>query len=239
MNFLSHFYFDRTGSSSEKVIGTVLPDLVKNAKKEWILRPDKIREKLIADIYLSDFLEGWNKHLSVDKYFHSSDFFISHTQKLWLQIAPALHGSIIRPSFVAHISLELMLDSLLISQGLIRPEDFYSHLSAGRRESLNDFLSLNNIQETTGFFKFYDDFIKIAYLKEYVDAGSIMYSVNRICLRVWSTPFTESQKNYLTEIFFNYKHELQKEFMLIFDYIEGKLNAKFWVLNSESRLLIF
>ncbi len=225
MNFLSHFYFDRTGSSSEKVIGSVLPDLVKNAKKEWNIHPHRIREKLIEDIYLIDLLEGWNKHLLVDKYFHSSDFFIYHTQKLRLQIAPFLEKSLIRPSFVAHVALELVLDSLLITEEIVKPDDFYNHLSGGKRESLNDFLSLNNISETSHFFSFYDDFIKVAYLKEYVEASSIMYSINRICLRVWSNPFTEMQKRALSEIFMKYKDELKKEFVTIFDHIEDKLRG--------------
>jgi hypothetical protein len=223
MNFLSHFYFDRTGSSSEKVIGTVLPDLVKNAKKDWILHPYRVREKLIEDVHLNDLFEGWNRHLLVDKYFHCSEFFISQTHNLRLKIAPIPEISPIRPSFVAHIGLELMLDSLLITEGMVNPDAFYRHLSEGSRTSLNDFLLFNNISEPAPFFSFYDDFIKVAYLKEYGRTSSIMYSVNRICLRIWSAPFTEMQKRELTEIFEEYKEELKKEFLTIFKEIEDKL----------------
>lgn len=223
MNFLSHFYFDRYNSTSEKVIGIVLPDLVKNAKKEWALHPEKNRDLFIFDTYLADILDGWNRHLAVDKYFHCSDFFLEHTQNLRQQIVPILENSPVRPSFVAHIALELMLDSLLITEENINPSDFYSHLNKVKRASLNQFLILNNINDTSPFFNFYDEFIKIAYLNQYTEASTLVYSINRICMRIWNMPFDEILKLKLTAVLISYQEKLKEEFIYIFDYIDGKL----------------
>ena len=41
MNFLSHFYFEQQNPDSNMVMGTVLPDLVKNASKDWNFYPQK------------------------------------------------------------------------------------------------------------------------------------------------------------------------------------------------------
>jgi hypothetical protein len=41
MNFLSHYYFDRADKDANVVMGTVLPDLIKNAAKEANLYPQK------------------------------------------------------------------------------------------------------------------------------------------------------------------------------------------------------
>jgi hypothetical protein len=45
MNFLSHFYFDRHCDDPHLVLGAVLPDLVKNARKDWNLQPERKAEE--------------------------------------------------------------------------------------------------------------------------------------------------------------------------------------------------
>ena len=41
MNFLSHYYFDRTETNCYHILGTVLPDLLKNADKTIVLHPEE------------------------------------------------------------------------------------------------------------------------------------------------------------------------------------------------------
>lgn len=222
MNFLSHFYFDRNTAAPERVIGVVLPDLVKNAKKEWSLRPEK-QEAYYDDDNLSNIFEGWKRHIEVDNYFHSSDFFCRHTHNIKNLISPILVNSPVRPSFLAHIALELMLDALLLKESLVEANDFYSIISEVDRESLECFLELNSVYETEQFFSFLDEFIEASYLNTYRDAKSIVYALNRICMRVWDNPFNETQELQLMSVLIDYQQELQQDFMLIFDEIESIL----------------
>jgi len=73
MNFLSHYYFDRDTIPYIRdyhTLGTVLPDLLKNADKSILIHPEKLQH---SDPAISDMIAGWKKHLLVDRYFHSSD----------------------------------------------------------------------------------------------------------------------------------------------------------------------
>jgi len=224
MNFLSHFYFDRHTTDPDRVIGVVLPDLVKNAKKEWSFRPEKQELESIENASLCSILTGWKRHVEVDKHFHSSEFFCYHTHNIKNLISPVLVNSPARPSFVAHIALELMLDALLLTEAKIEPENFYARISEADREALNSFLELNQVQDTEPFFSFLDEFIEASYLNSYREAENIMYALSRICMLLWDNPFTETQKLQLTAILIDYQQDLQRDFMLIFEEIESIVN---------------
>jgi hypothetical protein len=223
MNFLSHFYFDKHSGNPDLILGTVLPDLIKNANKAWIMHPEKKKELFQQNEKLLSLLNGWNKHILVDKFFHASDFFYEHTKIIRLAIVPLLEGSPVRPSFLSHIALELMLDSLLITEGIISTDDFYTHLQNADRNALTEFLKLNGLEDTPQFSKFLDKFIESAYLKSYSDPHHIIYALNRICMRLWDDPLNKIQQTALTEVLANYQENLQQSFMDIFNSIGNRL----------------
>jgi hypothetical protein len=223
MNFLSHFYFDRNNKDADFVMGTVLPDLVKNTRKDWNFHPEK-HSSLYSGPYLASLLAGWKRHLAIDKHFHSSDFFVAHTTAIRTAVVPVLQNTPIRPSFVAHISLELMLDSLLLTENVVDPDQFYDAISGADRSALNQFLMLNNADNPDLFFGFLDEFIEARYLHSYREAHQIMYAINRICLRIWDDPLSETQKLQLTSILPEYQEKLQQTFMDIFLEIDAGLN---------------
>ncbi len=226
MNFLSHFYFDKYSDNPELILGTVLPDLIKNANKTWILHPEKRRDVFIHDKKLLSILEGWSRHLLVDKFFHASDFFCEHTKNIRSRIAPLLEDSPVRPSFLSHIALELMLDSLLITEGVIQADDFYRHLNNADRHTLTQFLVLNGIINSGVFFNFYDQFLKSAYLNSYSDPHNIIYALNRICMRVWDDPLNSEQQSALTDVLINYQEDLRYSFTEIFDTVGKQLKDR-------------
>ncbi|MEJ7778835.1 MAG: hypothetical protein WKF68_04520 [Daejeonella sp.] len=222
MNFLSHFYFDRHNNDPNLVLGTVLPDLVKNARKDWNLHPEK-KEDLFTNQFELSILKGWKRHLAVDRHFHNSDFFIRHTGAIRLLIAPVLVSSPVRPSFLAHIALELMLDSLLLTDSIIDAEDLYANLRRSDRPALTNFLQLNLMDDLPHFLKFFDKFLEISYLNSYRDTHNIMYALNRICLRVWPDPLSETQILQLSATLIGYHENLEKCYLEIFTEIESIL----------------
>ncbi len=223
MNFLSHFYFDKTSTDSHLVLGGILPDLVKNAKKEWNIHPEKKTDLFTGGIE-SSILQGWKKHLAIDRHFHNSAFFKEHTRLIRTSISPVLMDSPVRPSFLAHISLELMLDSILLTQNIINAENLYSHLRQSDKLALANFLTLNKLEDTSHFFKFFDQFIEANYLNSYRETHHIMYALKRICMRIWNDPFTETQMLLLTDILLEYNEPLMNDYMSIFEDIEKVLD---------------
>jgi hypothetical protein len=223
MNFLSHYYFDRKSADPNLVTGIVLPDLVKNADKSWALHPYKYASLLGDDPAAHSLLNGWMRHLEVDRHFHSSAFFTRHTQQLRALIAPLLEGSDVRPSFLAHVALELMLDGLLITRSLVDPHHFYIHLKNADTGAIDRFLRASRLTDTSLFFSFFDRFISSAYLHSYSETHQIVYALNSICERIWHDPLDELQKHALTLILLEYLNVLQESFGEIFAEIEEKL----------------
>lgn len=219
MNFLSHFYFDRHNTDPNLVLGGVLPDLVKNARKDWNFHPHK-KEELFPGGGEKSILTGWKRHLAIDRHFHNSGFFLKHTNAIRTAIAPALVHSPVRPSFVAHIALEIMLDSILLTDDIIDANDLYSSLHQSDRIALNNFLKLNMMDDTAHFFKFFDQFLAAGYLGSYRESQKIMYAVNRICMRIWPQPLNDTQMLQLSTILLSYHEELKGVYMGIFEEIE-------------------
>ena len=58
MNFLSHFYFDRDTTDCYMVLGTVMPDLLKNADKNVIIHPEKL---VLTKGAVNSIIKGWKK----------------------------------------------------------------------------------------------------------------------------------------------------------------------------------
>lgn len=224
MNFLSHYYFDRTSENANVVMGTVLPDLIKNAVKEANLYPQKNEFLFKGNPDEESLLSGWKRHLAVDLFFHSSNFFLEKTTELKQLIKPIVENTLVRPSFLAHIGLELLLDHLLIEHNLIQVHHFYDKLNAVKKESLSDFLEHCKLKEPEVFFNFLEKFISSKYLLSYQQLENISYALNRICMRLWPETLNEKQLQQLTLELTIFKEILQKDFMDIFKEIEEKIN---------------
>jgi hypothetical protein len=220
MNFLSHFYFDRETDNCYFILGTVLPDLLKNADKTIILHPEKLHH---PNDNISAIINGWKKHLEVDRYFHSSEFFIFHSHHLKKLLLPAIKGSPVKPFFLGHIALELILDNLLITTKKITANGFYDHLDECKESIITEFLNFAGLKDTSVFIKFYEGFKKSRYLHNYADTKEIAYALKRICMRVWNDPFTPGQEVKMNLVLAAYRARLIDDFMSIFDEIENKL----------------
>ena|SRR2546428_10279740 len=223
MNFLSHFYFDQQSADPNFVLGLVLPDLAKNFNKTWNIHPHRFEDQLLIDKKLHSIYSGWQRHLLVDKLFHSSNFFEEKTAKLKELITPLLTDSPIRPFILAHIALELMLDNLLIDTGKVKVVHFYQNLELADRNSIVQFLEINNIEQPHTFFGFFDKFNEHKYLYSYTDLNKLVYALNRICYRIWKSNFSEETAMQLQKTLNQYRIDLKNDFMSIFENIQSQL----------------
>lgn len=221
MNFLSHYYFERNNPDHYMVMGVVLPDLVKNAHKDWNLNPQKHPELYEQQPAWQSILRGWNKHLQVDNYFHSSDFFKVETARLKQLILPAVTAGPVKPFFLAHIGLELMLDHLLLHSKIIDIDTFYQQLNQSQTRELTSFLNRSGLPDESIFKSFLKQFIESRYLFTYNELKNVSYALNRICMRLWDKPFTDQQLEMLTLKLDDYCKELEPRFMEIFHELDA------------------
>lgn len=223
MNFLSHYYFEKQEADCHLVIGIVLPDFIKNAHKDWNLNPHKEEHLFLDCPKETAILKGWKRHLEVDRLFHCSDFFASQTAVLKQLMMPAMHSGPVKPFFLAHIGLELILDHILTTKGLVNINRFYDQLHQANSSSLTSFLTKAGIDDMDLFSNFLNGFISSRYLLSYQKIENISYALNRICMRLWNDPFTDVQLKQLTESLIVYRDSIESDFMSIFDEIEKKL----------------
>lgn len=226
MNFLSHFYFDKESNDNYLILGVVLPDLVKNAQKDGNLYPLKSKELFQADPLQSAIINGWKRHVLADRIFHSSDFFKTQTGILKQLLLPILSGSPVKPFFLAHIGLELMLDHLLSTHMMVDINKFYNHLAQTDNQVIGRFLENCMIGDTKLFFSFFDKFISSRYLLSYAKIENITYALNRICMRLWDNPFNDQQLQLLTDRLMLFKAGLENDYLNIFNEMEFSLNTK-------------
>lgn len=221
MNFLSHYYFDRYTTNCYHVLGTVLPDLLKNADKTIILHPEKHN---YPDEATRQITNGWHRHLEVDRHFHNSEFFKTHAHELKLSLRPAIEGSPVKPFFLGHIALELILDNLLLTTTQIDADEFYAHLGSCNSEVITNFLTISGMKEPAVFIRFFDNFKKNKYLHTYAQTEQVAYALKRICMRVWNNPFTPQHEEAINEVIIGYRKKLESNFKNIFTKIEALLN---------------
>ncbi len=222
MNFLSHFYFDRNCNDAYHVLGSVMPDLLRNADKEAKIKIDHLPAQ--QDVAINSMISGWKKHLKIDLHFHSSDFFKLHAHQLKLLLEPALSGSAVKPFFLGHIALELILDNLLLTNHTVFADDFYDHLKNAEEANIFRFLELNRV-DPKKFLAFYTTFIHEKYLNSYIKTDSVVYALKRVCQRIWQNPFTTKQEQAVTEIVNAYIKNLSECFMQVFWEMEALLQS--------------
>jgi hypothetical protein len=142
-------------------------------------------------------------------------------------LLPAMDGSPVKPFFLGHIALELILDNLLLTTGKVTADGFYDHLDSCKENIVDEFLTSSGLTNTTVFFKFYDDFKKSKYLYNYADTKQIAYALKRICMRVWKDPFTAENEAAMNGILMAYRASLAEDFMSIFEEIENKMSFSY------------
>jgi len=216
MNFLSHYYFERYSTSSERVTGCLLPDLLKHVGKSYAFQPLKHQAVLKQRVTSNDFFIGWMRHVDVDRVFHGSDLFLEHRHNLRKVLGGMLIGLPIRPSFLAHISIELLLDFYLLKEDLINPNRLYEHLAAVDKPSLRWFLDTIGNENPLSFMEFYDTFVESKYLLKYVEIDFLAEALLNICKRVWNFQYNYDDKMALSERLLAYYDEHEHSFHDVF-----------------------
>lgn len=223
LNFLSHYYFNRLERSPGLTLGAILPDLIKNSDKTARLFPEKLDAQLWSNPELAAIKSGWDQHMAVDRIFHNLPFFHTHTHALRLLLVPVVQHTPIRASFLSHISLELLLDHLVLSEGLVRAQNFYEDLSKVSRADVQTFLKAANYEQIPSFMAFYDHFLTVQYVGMYSDLAEVSRALINICRRVWKFQFDPTQLEALEQVLAEYKERLLPIFRPVFKEIDAQV----------------
>jgi hypothetical protein len=188
MNFLAHFYLDRSHLSSSFIVGAATPDLLSIYNSGLRIKAGHV-DHLPAEIRAQvdpQFLLGLERHFHADRVFHSSALFHQETQALSRMLeAEFPEQDIPRKYFIAHILLELLIDKVLIHKDDRLLADYYQHF-----ENLHPFTDLRLGTETVAahplpnYESFLTKFVENKYHYHYTENDHLIYILRRLLRRV-------------------------------------------------------
>lgn len=182
MNFFAHFLVDRKSNQPQFNAALIAPDLLRhflpnNNRISWLSL--KNNEEIIS-ANLMAFCDGGWQHVERDKLFHQSKFFeniYQNHRESWSKLG-ATHG-LERWWFSLHVSVELIIDKILIDNHLNSLHEFYNTL-AEQRQCYKALLTLLNHKDKELFLQRFDKFLESQYLFHYREFSGIAYAIHRI-----------------------------------------------------------
>ena len=176
MNFLAHYFFDRTDNIYYNV-GLILPDLSRNFRKGHLnLKQDFSSENFTA------LKQGSLSHLAQDKIFHQSVFFKNAQQK----VSSLLDKEALWPRkwFLNHVLTEIMLDRALMDAHPGLCEDFYRDLELADPDIIADFLKAGGVINYHHFKESYLKFVQHQFIFSYQHNEKLIIALSRLYLKV-------------------------------------------------------
>ena len=133
MNYLGHFVYNHSICRLEPrpyfVLGVVLPDLWPRFSRRRRIHWKTVRESIVTDPITRELREGLLNHVDVDRRFHHLPSFIRWQRELKQRVrCKEIHSALL--DFLAHLTLELVLDHYLVSACPHIAEELYNRLAS-------------------------------------------------------------------------------------------------------------
>ena len=174
--------------------GTAVPDWL-----NVVARKVKARSKLAAEFVedadprLAALARGVVQHHADDGWFHETAAFAELSWQLTARVRDALPPDDgLRPSFLGHILVELLLDSILIDDEPERLEAYYGALSAVDPDFVQEAVGRMATGVPERLAEFVPLFIRERFLWDYGDDGKLWFRLNQVMRRVNLPPLPEA-----------------------------------------------
>lgn len=176
LNFLAHYFFDRTDNIYHNV-GLILPDLSRNFCKGHLnLKRDFENHDMKA------LKHGSMKHLEMDKIFHNSIFFKDAVQEISGLLDKDARWP--RKWFLNHVLAEIMLDRAIMDKHPHICPEFYRDLSLSDAEVIEAFLMHGGVENYHLFGEKFKKFIEYQFIFNYQHNEKLIIALSRLYLRV-------------------------------------------------------
>lgn len=200
MNYFAHGrrFLDRP----YYLAGTAVPDWLSVADRKVRMRTPRVLP--FADGSPSPTAElaaGVLQHLHDDGWFHRTPAFHEVTGTLTRVFREALPvDDDIRPSFLGHIVMELLLDAVLIRRDSTILADYYDVLEAVDPAVIQDAVNQLAREPTQRLAEFVPLFVKERFLWDYLDSERLLWRLNQVLRRVRLAPLPAAFAQSLEEV---------------------------------------
>lgn len=176
MNFLAHYFFDRTDNIYHNV-GLILPDLSRNFCKGHL----NLKQEFDT-VEFNALKQGSLKHLAKDKIFHQSEFF-KNVQKSVSNLLDK-EAQWPRKWFLNHVLTEIMLDRVLMDAHPSLCNNFYEDLGKANPDLIAEFLKKGGVLNYHLFKEHYLKFLEHQFIFNYLHNEKLIIALSRLYLKV-------------------------------------------------------
>jgi hypothetical protein len=184
MNYLAHAlpFLDRPHFAA----GTAVPDWLAVADRKLRLRSRHVEAFLDdADPTVAELAAGIRQHLRDDARFHSTRAFAETSLQLTVRVRDALQGETgLRPAFLGHLLVELLLDALLAADDPQAVTTYYQTLNAVDARQVEAIVNRIAPRPTERLAWFIDLFRRERILCDYLQDDRLMLRLNQVMRRV-------------------------------------------------------
>ena len=168
------------------VAGTALPDWLNVVNRRVRLRRKKVEPFLRSiDPIQQEIAAGVIQHHTDDDWFHRTRAFA----ELSLQFAVSIRDQLpkddgLRPSFLGHILVELLLDDYLAQRDPKRLSTYYACLENIEPPHVVDFVRRVTGRDAEELAVFIPRFLQVRFLYDYAEDAKLLYRLNQVMQRV-------------------------------------------------------
>lgn len=199
MNFLSHAlpYLDHPLLA----VSTGVPDWLsvvdrtiraRGRMAQVFLESDDVELRLVA--------QGIVRHIEDDRWFHGTEAFVDTNMRLAISLRELLPGDAgFRPTFVAHILIEMLLDSFWIRDDSGSAERYYTAIETVGFETIQRCVNTITGKPTDRLSGVIERFVDARFLYDYLDHDKLLLRLNQVMKRVGLMPLPAEVRDWLPE----------------------------------------
>jgi hypothetical protein len=192
MNYLAHAlpFFDRPYFAA----GTGVPDWLTVADRQVRLRRKQIEPFLAdADPILSAVAGGVRQHLLDDARFHEARAFAELSWRLAALARDALENELgMRPTFLGHLLVEVLLDAVLTEENPARLEEYYRVIETVEPHLVEAAVNKMASRPTDRLAIMIAEFRRQRILWDYLDDAKLLVRLNQVMHRVKLPPLPDA-----------------------------------------------
>jgi hypothetical protein len=184
MNYLAHAlpFLDQPYFAA----GTSVPDWLSVVDRRLRLRNKQVEPFLAdEDAVVAAIAGGVHHHLQEDARFHKTRAFAELSWQLTVMARDRLQDqSGLRPNFLGHLLVEILLDANLAQENTNLLEKYYALLEIVDPQLVEAAVNRMAVKPTTHLAGMIDQFRRLAVLWDYLEDGKLLVRLNQIMRRV-------------------------------------------------------
>jgi hypothetical protein len=186
MNYVAHAIRFLDDADPFFIAGTGVPDWLSVVDREVRIRRRHLDAMLNhADPVLAAVAQGIQQHLDDDAWFHESRAFVELSLAVSAEAGDFLREPQgLRPAFLAHLLVEVLLDASLISQKPSRLGDYYRLLDSVDPDRLQEEVNRIAPRPAERLAWMVRGFCRERVLWDYLDDGKLLRRLNQVMRRV-------------------------------------------------------